>query len=55
VTTSAVARIAASVSVDGYDLLIWIAGAAWIAAFGSFFLALYGPMLLRPRIDGRPG
>jgi uncharacterized protein involved in response to NO len=54
VTTSAVARIAASVSVEGYDLLIWIAGAAWIAAFGSF-LALYGPMLFRPRIDGRPG
>jgi uncharacterized protein involved in response to NO len=54
VTTSAVARIAASVSVEGYDLLILIAGAAWIAAFGSF-LVLYGPMLFRPRIDGRPG
>jgi uncharacterized protein involved in response to NO len=54
VTTSAVARIAASVTVEGYDLLIWIAGAAWIAAFGSF-LVLYGPMLFRPRIDGRPG
>jgi uncharacterized protein involved in response to NO len=54
VTISAVARIAASVWVEGYDLLIWIAGTAWIAAFGSF-LALYGPMLLRPRIDGRPG
>jgi uncharacterized protein involved in response to NO len=54
VTISAAARIAASVWVEGYDLLIWIAGATWIAAFGSF-LALYGPMLLRPRIDGRPG
>ncbi len=54
VTISAVARIAASARVEMYDLLIWIAGAAWIAAFGSF-LALYGPMLFRPRIDGRPG
>ena len=54
VTISAVARVAAPAWIEAYDLLIWIAGAAWIAAFGSF-LALYGPMLFRPRIDGRPG
>src|SRR5512144_436475 len=54
VTISAAARIAASAWDAGYNVLIWTAGAAWIAAFGGF-LALYGPMLLRPRIDGRPG
>jgi uncharacterized protein involved in response to NO len=54
VTISAAARVAASPWSEAYDLLIWIAGAAWIAAFGTF-LVLYGPMLSRPRIDGRPG
>jgi uncharacterized protein involved in response to NO len=54
VTIAAMARIAASMWLEGYNLLIWIAGAAWIAAFGSF-LAVYGPMLFRRRIDGRPG
>lgn len=30
------------------------AGAAWMLAFG-LFLAAHGPMLLRPRADGKPG
>nr|WP_264185167.1 NnrS family protein [Roseicella aerolata] len=30
------------------------AGAAWVLAFG-LFLAAHGPMLLRPRADGKPG
>ena len=30
------------------------AGALWITAFGLFLLA-HGPMLLRPRADGKPG
>jgi len=30
------------------------AGLAWIAAFGMF-AARYAPMLLRPRVDGKPG
>lgn len=36
--------------------LIWIilAGALWLVAF-AIFLAIYTPILLRPRIDGRPG
>jgi len=31
-----------------------VAGLIWIAAFG-LFVAVYGPMLLRPRVDGKPG
>ena len=30
------------------------AGALWVLAFGLFLLA-HGPMLLRPRADGKPG
>jgi len=29
--------------------LLWAAGAAWIAAFWGF-CAVYGPMLMRPRV-----
>ena len=31
-----------------------IAGLAWMAAFG-LFAAIYTPILLRPRVDGKPG
>jgi uncharacterized protein involved in response to NO len=31
-----------------------IAGLAWITAFG-LFAAIYAPILLRPRVDGKPG
>jgi uncharacterized protein involved in response to NO len=34
--------------------LVAIAGGLWIAAF-TIFLAVYAPILTRPRIDGRPG
>jgi uncharacterized protein involved in response to NO len=54
VTVSALSRITASIWPGLYDSLLWIAGAAWIAAFSGFLL-LYGPMLLAPRIDGKPG
>jgi uncharacterized protein involved in response to NO len=30
------------------------AGVLWIAAFG-LFAAIYTPILLRPRVDGKPG
>jgi len=36
-----------------YMRLIEVSGALWGAAF-LLFLALYGPMLLGPRPDGRP-
>jgi uncharacterized protein involved in response to NO len=54
VNASAMTRIAAAIWPALYDPLLWIAGATWIAAFGGF-LVLYGPMLLTPRPDGKPG
>jgi uncharacterized protein involved in response to NO len=33
---------------------VWVAGVAWSLAFATFGLR-YAPVLLRPRIDGKPG
>ena len=38
----------------GYTEVIVLAAAAWTAAF-SLYLWVYAPMLLRPRVDGKPG
>jgi len=51
--------MAALMRAFGLDLLPGMlpyttAGALWILAFG-LFLAAHGPMLLRPRADGKPG
>jgi uncharacterized protein involved in response to NO len=37
-----------------YEASVWIAGGLWISAF-ALLLATYLPVLLRPRVDGRPG
>lgn len=37
-----------------YKYLIYISGGLWIAAF-ALFVFVYTPILMRPRIDGRPG
>ncbi len=37
-----------------YQLWIQLSGALWLLAFG-LFLWVHAPMLVRPRIDGRPG
>jgi uncharacterized protein involved in response to NO len=37
-----------------YVALIVVAGAAWASAF-ALFVAVYAPILTRPRVDGRPG
>ncbi len=37
-----------------YPLWLGLSGALWILAFG-IFLGVYGPMLIGPRVDGRPG
>jgi uncharacterized protein involved in response to NO len=37
-----------------YAQMIELAGLAWILAFG-LFVAIYAPILLRPRVDGKPG
>jgi len=39
---------------EHYLLLISLSGGIWIAAFLSFTL-IYTPILIRPRVDGRPG
>ena len=43
-----------SFAVINYRWTIIIAGALWLAAF-ALFLIKYTPILMRPRIDGRPG
>lgn len=37
-----------------YPVVLLIAGAFWTAAF-AIFVAVYGPILIRPRLDGRAG
>lgn len=54
VTAAALFRIAAAVFSDVQMALLTAAAASWIAAF-AFFLAVYAPILWRPRLDGRPG
>ena len=51
ITLAALARLAVWWLPARYDLLLQLAGIAWIAAF-LLFLAIYGPMLLRPRQRG---
>ncbi|MBW2423438.1 MAG: NnrS family protein, partial [Deltaproteobacteria bacterium] len=53
---AALARVAGALVVEpGLNrALILLAGLAWAGGFGLFALR-YGPMLVRPRVDGRPG
>lgn len=52
VTAGAVLRISAPLGLLDYRLGMEVAGSAWMGAF-LLFLAAYGPMLMRPRIDGK--
>jgi len=54
VTIAAVVRILTAFLPGAWTPLVWTAGLAWIAAFAGF-VAIYGPMLVGRRIDGRPG
>jgi uncharacterized protein involved in response to NO len=47
-------RTAASFVPEYYALLLCLAGLGWTVGFG-LFLYHYAPILLAPRIDGRPG
>ena len=38
----------------GYTVLVLAAGLLWITSF-TIYLAVYTPILLRPRVDGKPG
>jgi uncharacterized protein involved in response to NO len=46
--------IATLVSGDPSTWLLLISALCWLLAFAAFFKD-YAPMLIRPRIDGRPG
>ena len=50
VTAAVAARLASRLADDASSLLLHASAAAWIAAF-AFFELIYGPMLLRQRID----
>lgn len=39
---------------EHYSLWLGISGGLWVLAF-ALFLGIYGPMLIQPRVDGRPG
>jgi len=49
----AILRVIAGMT-GSYRAVIIASGAVWILAF-LVFLLRYAPMLLRPRVDGRPG
>ena len=53
VQVAAITRVLAGLAADHRTMTI-IAGTVWIVAFG-LFLVRYVPMLVRPRVDGRPG
>ncbi|MEN8196916.1 MAG: NnrS family protein [Pseudomonadota bacterium] len=55
VTLAAITRVFAPMIAPATPEIIWtVAGTLWIAAF-LLYCAVYAPILLRPRIDGRPG
>jgi uncharacterized protein involved in response to NO len=54
VSLAALLRIAAAFSPELYLPLLEAAGTFWALAF-FLFLSIYAPILIRPRIDGRPG
>jgi len=54
VFVAAIARVTAVLVPDWTSPLLHVAACAWIAAFGGF-AAVYGPMLLRPRVNQELG
>lgn len=55
INLAALLRVALPVLVPEASLPSMVAaGALWIAAFG-LFVVVYAPILLRPRVDGKPG
>jgi uncharacterized protein involved in response to NO len=55
VSLSAIVRIIGpALAPDAYVQVMLISGAAWVLAFG-LFVAVYWPVLTRPRADGLPG
>jgi len=55
VQLAAIIRVTAGLFPAGhYQALVIFSGVLWVLAF-SIFLLRYLPILMRPRIDGRPG
>jgi uncharacterized protein involved in response to NO len=54
VHAAALARVLASLLPGAGPALLVVSATAWSLAFAGF-LVLYTPILLRPRVDGRPG
>ena len=54
ITLAAIVRVSGPVFPDVYSYSITISGVLWIAAFG-LFLVVYTPILITPRVDGKPG
>lgn len=54
VIVSAAARVGAGFAPEWYDPLLAVAGLAWIASF-AIYVAVYGPMLLRPKPEPQVG
>ena len=54
VSVAAMARVCAALHPPAYASALMIAGIAWLAAFG-LFVAVYAPVLLLARPDGRRG
>ncbi len=50
----AVARVFGPLLTSNYTFSVHLAGGLWMLAF-TLFLIVYSPILLRPRVDGRPG
>ncbi len=51
---STITRVLANLYPEQFIFWLTLALLAWIIAFGAFVLC-YAPILLRPRVDGRPG
>jgi len=54
ITLSAIIRVAGPVFPDIYLYSIAVSGLLWTVAF-TLFLVVYTPILIKPRIDGKPG
>lgn len=55
INAAALARVAPPLVLPAaYGATLMVSGALWILAFG-LFLWVHAPMLVRPRVDGRPG
>ncbi|QSX38529.1 NnrS family protein [Shewanella sedimentimangrovi] len=51
---ASVIRPLANLIPEAYLPLLFLSGMLWLVAFG-LFIFYYGPMLMAPRVDGRPG